>query len=86
MNKTLIAAAVTVIIIELFAFVQSRSSNGLNTQAFGLINITSCLLTFFVGLILLFIPGTKRIGEGVLLGTGILLLIGLFICGNSTFG
>jgi hypothetical protein len=85
MNKTLTAAAITVVIVELIAFMQSRSLNGFDAQGFGFANIVCCALTFFVGLILLFIPNSKRVGEGVLLGTGILLLIGLFVCGTAGF-
>jgi hypothetical protein len=59
--------------------------NRFDAQGFGIINLLGCLLTFLAGLVLLFIKRTKRIGEGVLLGTGILLLTGLFVCGNGSF-
>ena len=85
MNKTLTAAAVTVVIVELFAFVQAMRPNGFDAQGFGFASIMSCLLTFFVGLILLAFQRTEKMGKGVLLGTGVLLLIGLFVCGTSGY-
>jgi len=85
MNKTLIAATVTIFAVELFALIQARSPRGLDGQTFGLVSILCCVITFFTGIILLFIKRTKTIGEGILLGTALILLIGLFLCGTSSF-
>jgi len=85
MKKTLIAAGVTILLVELFALFQAKSSSGFDGAMFGVTTIFSCIATLFLGVILLFIPKAKPIGEGILLATALLLLIGLSVCGNYSF-
>jgi hypothetical protein len=81
MKQVLTTAAVTLIVIEAIAF--SQSGSGADSASFGSINILMSLVLFFIGLMLLFSRQTLDVAKGILLGTGIALLIGLAVCSGG---
>ena len=79
MKIQMIVALCTLVIAEIIFFGSDRSGD---SMSLGLGHLVISIFSFFIGLILLLIKKTRHYGEGVLLGTGLLLLTGLFLCSN----
>ena len=77
MKKQMIVAIFTVVLSEIFIL---SLGGPMDKMSLGLSHLVISIIVFFVGLVLVFIQKTRHYGEGILLGTGLLLLSGLFIC------
>ena len=71
-----ITALIFIVVVELFSI---GMSNGYS-QSVGIINVIIAIIFCLVGVILAAINKTNKIGQGILIGCGITLLIGIAIC------
>lgn len=77
MKKQMIVAIFTVVLAEIFIISVGGATD---KMSLGLSHLVICIIIFFAGLVLVLIQKTRHYGEGVLIGTGLLLLTGLFLC------
>ena len=83
-RETKIAALITVIIIVAVSASQLNSSTGFDTTGgMGSVCFELGILAGFVGLILSCIIKTAKYGQGILIGSGVLLLIGFSLCSGG---
>ena len=83
MKKTLVTAAITVLLIQVLAFFVGFGPGRFDMAGFGLINGLFAVLAFIVGIISVAISKTDDVGKGILIASGVLLLIGVSVCSNS---
>jgi hypothetical protein len=83
-NTAWIVVLLNLFIVALSAFYYRNDSYG----AIGIFLILGgvIFLEFFVGLILAIKASTRPIGQGILLGSGLVLLFGLGVCTVMAFG
>lgn len=77
-----LSALITIAVVLIFSAFQIRSgydmfdaTRGMGTAAFWL-----GILALIIGLILCIIPQSRKAGQGMLIGGGLLLLIGFSLC------
>jgi hypothetical protein len=85
MRETTISAVVTIVIILLISFLGMNgkstmfdATGGVGTYSFWL-----GVIAVVIGLILSVISETRKYGQGILIGGGLLLLIGLSLCSGG---
>jgi hypothetical protein len=88
MKKFLWSALAGVLVAESLALIVSLSS-GNHTRSdfafsFGFINLIGTFLCLFTGIVLCLINDTRETGKGLLLASGILLVIGLSVCSQAS--
>lgn len=85
MKTVWISAAITVILAEVFAAAWG-SEQGHERGTFGLINLLLGVAALLLGVVLCIPNQTRNSGKGILLGSGVLLLIGLAVCSTTSNG
>jgi len=83
MRKTLITVLVTVVLIETLAFIIAYEPKRLDMSAFGVINALFTVIAFIAGIISVAADKTSEVGKGILIASGILLIIGISVCSNG---
>jgi hypothetical protein len=78
MRTILIAAIVTILFIQGYAFIQLGS--GEYASGFGLYHSVGGFVCFIVGLVLYLYHGTRKMGLGILAGSGLAIIAGLTGC------
>lgn len=85
MKKVTVATVVSLVAIEGISYFLNAHPSRFDWMGFGWAQFTCAFFSFFLGLLLVFIRATNEIGKGILLGTGIVLIIGWAVCSNSNF-
>ena len=80
MKKTIITSIITVLLVEVLAFATAFGPGEFDKGGFGIVNGIFTLLTFLIGLISIGVGRTGDVGKGILLASGILLIIGISVC------
>ncbi len=83
MNKAMLSAAITLIVIETVAYFLTASLSRFTWNNFGSAQFICGFFASIIAIILSFIPRTNQISKGVFLAIGIVLLIGLAVCSNN---
>ena len=83
MSSTKIAIVCTILIVELFALLFAWNSGRFDKATFGIATVLLMAVCFFVGLIMTSIQNTRDAGRGILIASGILLLIGFSVCSTA---
>lgn len=83
MKKTKIAIVCTILIVELFSLLFAWSSRGFDKTTFGVATVLLMFIFFVIGLIMALIQSTRDVGRGILIASGILLLIGISVCSTA---
>jgi hypothetical protein len=80
MRPVLLAALVTVLIVQLFTVADVSIRHLSIKNVFGWYNWVAGWLLFFLGAILCSFKQARDIGKGILIGSGILLVTGFATC------
>lgn len=83
MKTTKIAIICTILIVELFSLLFAWNSRGFDKATFGIATVLLMLVFFVIGLIMVSIQNTRDVGRGILIASGILLLIGFSVCSTA---
>jgi hypothetical protein len=78
MRPAVAAAVVTFTLVQIFGFFNSGPKEFMHL--IGMYNFLGGILFFLVGLVLLVPKQTREIGQGILIASGILFIIGLATC------
>jgi cell division protein FtsW (lipid II flippase) len=82
MKTTTIAIICTILIVELFSLLFAWNSRGFDAGTFGVATVLLMFVFFIIGLIMSLIKNTRDVGKGILIASGILLLIGVSVCSS----
>ena len=83
-NTAWIVVLINLLIVAVSAFIYRNDNYGV--LGIFLILCVAVILEFIVGIILAIKPSTRPMGQGILLGSGLVLLFGLGICTVMAFG
>ena len=81
MKKVVIIVFVSIIVMQFIGFLNSGGRYTFVTAA--LTNFFGSVFYFIIGIFLLLFNNTKEFGKGLLISSGIMMIIGLSVCGAS---
>lgn len=83
MKKTTTTIMITVALVEVLAFFVAFDPRHFDLASFGIINLLFTFIAFIVGLISVLVNKENDIGRGILIASGIMLIIGISVCSNT---